>query len=180
MPKRFTQNGYEIDGEFARISLFGYGRSGVAVVDLGDLHRVLTVGHWKLNRDGYAVCRRVVKGEQAHIQLHRFVLNAGPEFHVDHRDRDPLNCRRKNLRLVSNAENQQNQYLTGRKSKSGHKNVYWEPRVSRWKVAIRVDGIKRHCGMFESLDVAIEAAKAARMKWHTHCPELTMADREAI
>ena len=38
------------------------------------------------------------------VHLHRLIANAQPGELIDHVDRDPLNCRRSNLRRVTPAE----------------------------------------------------------------------------
>src|SRR5215475_14564182 len=80
----------------------------VAVIDAEDAERVLA-RHWTLHvhqRSGVHYAREVgLKG----IMLHRFILGLprtpGLNDKVDHKDGDGLNCRRSNLRVVTNIQN---------------------------------------------------------------------------
>lgn len=76
-----------------------------AVVDDEDFERA-SAHRWFAHRAKrsltvYAKAAR----ERSTIYLHRFILGAGDGQIVDHVDGDGLNCRRLNLRFVSQSEN---------------------------------------------------------------------------
>jgi hypothetical protein len=111
------------------------------------------------------VRRRLGKG---HVFLHRELLGLGREDgrQVDHIDRDPLNCRRSNLRVATNAQNMQNQ-SSYRGSTSPHRGVSWHKRDCKWQAYGQVDGRLHHLGYFAREDDAAAASAAFRA---THMP----------
>ncbi len=86
----------------------------------------------------------------------------------DHIDRDPLNNRRSNLRVVTFAQNAQN-VGPNKNSSSRYRGVYKEPRRlrKRWLARVRWDGRHRYCGRYET---EIEAARAAEACRRYHFP----------
>ena len=94
--------------------------------------------------------------------LHRFLMGygKGDTRMVDHRDRNPLNNQRSNLRASNHVQNAGNQDVR-KGNKSGYKGVYWHIRDNIW---IATCG-KRHLGSFKDKKDAAkaydEAAKVA-------------------
>ena len=97
--------------------------------------------------------------------LHREVMGLGasdPRV-VDHINGDPLDNRRENLRVVTQAENCQNSRTRVRGS-SRHRGVSWDSRYGCWRAYGRVDYVQHHIGYFDDED---EAGKAAD-EWRRH------------
>ncbi len=100
-------------------------------------------------------------GKSKTERLHRIILSRmlgrtlvrGEQ--VDHINQQTLDNRRSNLRLATNAQNQQNQSLS-KNNKSGYKGVYRNPK-GRWIAQIRENGKSRYLGSFVS---PLEAAHA--------------------
>ena len=90
-------------------------------------------------------------------QLHRFILMAPPGVLVDHANGDGLDCRRSNLRLATNSQNQQNRFIADIEKTSRFKGVHWCDDSKRWVAQITLDGRSQEIGRF--LD-EIEAARA--------------------
>lgn len=82
---------------------------------------------WSITGDGYAIAGRGSNGRQ---YLHRLLMNPPKGMEVDHINRDRLDNRRENLRVVTHRENMQNQGPEGR-GKSGYRGVY-QTRSGRW------------------------------------------------
>ena len=99
---------------------------------------------WYLDKSGYA---RTWNGELLHqAVIERAGLErSGP---VDHINRDPLDCQRPNLRIVSWAENAWN-----RKGWSGHKGAHPLPS-GKWKAEIQTNGVRKNLGTFDSAEDA--------------------------
>lgn len=74
---------------------------------------------------------------------------------LDHKDRDPRNNRRDNLRLATRSQNQANASLRV-DSTSGYKGVCLHAS-RRWVAKIQVKRVRIHLGLFDSPE---EAAKA--------------------
>lgn len=132
-----------------------------AVVDEDDYDRVVAEGRWSLSLRGYAYRRVQRDGVQREVKMHRFVLGlTSADPMVDHRDRDPLNNRKDNLRTCSNAENGQNR--DGFRRTSRHRGVFWDAGIRRWRAQGSKDRRTVYLGTFDTEDEAAAAASAWR------------------
>jgi hypothetical protein len=123
-----------------------------AVVD-EDAARSALALTWRLDRHGYVVKTCWRRGE--HSLLHRLLMAAPRHLYVDHRDRDPLNNRRTNLRLVTPAESALNK---GRRpGTSVFRGVAWVEKSRRWQVYLN----QRYIGLFADETTAAAAWIAA-------------------
>ena len=79
---------------------------------------------------------------------------------IDHRDVNPLNNKRDNLRAETHSENQHNRraYAT---NKSGFKGVSWHKASSTWVAQIGMDSTRRCLGFFPTPEQAHDAYLAA-------------------
>jgi hypothetical protein len=110
-------------------------------------------------------------GRRRRLYLHRLIAGAPPGVHVDHRDGDPLNNRRDNLRLVDRSQNLQNRRGAERRSRTGMRNVTWVPDRRRFRVRVVVAGRPISCGYYGTLEAAVDAAAEARRRFMTHAKE---------
>lgn len=137
-------------------SAVGYTSKGERFLFDIELWDMVTVRNWRKTAKGY-----IVSGNgQNYCVLHRMVANAKKGCQVDHINRDKTDCRRTNLRIVTNAQNTANSgtYLSNRST--GHKNVYLHG--NRYRVAIRKNGKLNSYGYYESLKEAVKIANAKR------------------
>lgn len=74
---------------------------------------------WCLHTNGYVYRLESVDGRKHSLRLHRLIvgLKRGDKHEVDHINRDRLDNRRANLRIVTNAQNKQNVPARGGSSK---------------------------------------------------------------
>jgi hypothetical protein len=153
------------DGDVAAVPL--YGQDGTirvyAYVDAADIG-IVTTHRWHLC-GGYAERKEWRDGQSVGIYMHRDLLGLptptdGRE--VDHIDRDRLNCRRSNMRIVTHPQNTQNH--PGYGGASRHRGVQWNKLSGKWQVRVMVDGKNHHIGMFATEQEAAEAARAARAR----------------
>jgi hypothetical protein len=115
-------------------------RELVSLVDDDDYARVSEY-RWRLNpagkaRLGYAMTK--VGGKT--VYMHRFILGASKDQEVDHKDRDPLNNQKSNLRIATRSQQAAN---TVRKYKPehGYRGVVTEhKRRFPYRALIKVDG----------------------------------------
>lgn len=128
----------------------------VAAVDDADYECVARY-RWHLI-DGYAT-RDLPRPSRGVISLHRQVmrLGYGDPDEVDHENRNKLDCRRENLRIVTRAQNAQNMPAQ-RGARSRYRGVTWDRKLGRWRAGAMINRKQHHIGCF---DDEIEAARAA-------------------
>jgi hypothetical protein len=103
-------------------------------------------------------------------------LAIGDPREVDHRDGDPLNNRRSNLRVVTSAQNAQNLAATLRSSR--YRGVDWHKPRKRWRARATVGGVVHHLGHFSSEEQAAEAgADVSRAAHAVLCGALSLGRR---
>ena len=101
-------------------------------------------------RSWYAVRQSPRKHYKRHqIRMHREIL--GLEFgdgrQADHRNRNGLDNRERNIRICSSSTNLRNRASYGRTSK--YKGVYWNKKARRWYAQITLSsGAKKYLGSF--------------------------------
>lgn len=124
-----------------KIQLSGkHGKGLEAIVDEDDYERFKDK-KWHLSVGRYAA--------NGHDYLHRLVLNAPKGEVVDHLNHNTLDCRKKNLRIVSQAENCKNTKTPG---------YYFERWIGKWHVEYR----KVNFGRYETEEEAQRAIRLAR------------------
>lgn len=106
------------------------------------------------------------------VLLHRLLMNPDNGLLVDHRDGNGLNNQRNNLRLATNAQNQQNS--DGRPRKARFKGLSFQPASSKcnpWQAYIQVNKKKINLGYFPT---EIEAALAYNEAAKKHFGEFAL------
>ena len=134
-------------------------------------------GEFKRKSDGRTQWLKHPKGylmmfhQGATLLLHRLAWAAfygeWPTLQVDHIDGDKQNNRISNLRLVTNAENQQNLKRATARNRTGLLGV--APSGNGFRAHITVDGRQRHLGSFPSASEAHGAYLTAKRELHTAC-----------
>lgn len=115
---------------------------------------------WRLS-NGYPKSRS--NGED--ISIHRFITKAEKGEVVDHINGNRLLNTENNLRICTQSQNNCNKTRTSRNT-SGNKGISWDDRSNKWHVRVGVAGKSKYIGGYDKLDDAIEASKAARLKYH--------------
>lgn len=157
-PSKRSPSGW-FEGDVCHIPLT---KGLVAKVDIEDAE--LGEFLWRANSDsvgGFYAARWVLKPTRRLIYLHREIAERmGLPLDgtvVDHIDRNKMNCRRSNLRVVSHSDNTLNRGMQSN-NKSGAIGVF-RVEPGKWTASIARRGVKRYLGTFYSL----EAAAAARL-----------------
>jgi hypothetical protein len=121
---------------------------------------------WWITPDGYIWTRDHSNGwkDVKNLLIHRVVMNAPKGITVDHKDRNPLNNQKSNLRFATYTQQNINTKMRSDNT-SGHRGVYWEPRRNCWRVCINFNKKQIHVGQFKDKDEAIVA-------YNTKCKEL--------
>lgn len=134
-----------------------------ALVDEGDFEW-LSQWRWCLNGE-YVRRTEFVNGKQRAVLLHRQILGLeyGDPRQGEHRNRNPLDCRRSNLRIAGRgqADNQQNQGIY-RNNTSGYRGVGWHKSRRKWQAYASLGGEQKYLGIFATAEEADAVAKAFR------------------
>lgn len=156
------------DGLTARIPLLAKNGSvrAYALIDAVDAEWA-SQWPWHVGTKNYVV-RNIWNGTRyKSLRLHRELMGLaeGDLRQADHIDRDPLNCRRDNLRIVTGAQNVQNT-----RSRVGSSSQFRgvSKRGNRWRANLQVSGNAVRLGTFDSEIEAAEAVRSARLVLMTH------------
>ncbi|GAA2972240.1 hypothetical protein GCM10010446_66030 [Streptomyces enissocaesilis] len=99
---------------------------------------------------------------QTVVLLHRWLMDVpggtGYRLIVDHINRNRLDCRRENLRLVTPSQSNLNRAIAGRELPRG---VY-RARSGRYQGALKRNRITTHLGTFDTAEQAAAVVEAAR------------------
>jgi len=114
-----------------------------AIIDLDDVEKCSKYGWALSSKNGY------VKNRSSQIgKLHRFILNYYGKKEVDHINRDKLDNRKSNLRIVDRIVNRAN---------NGAEGVYFDR--GKWRAKIARFGKRYTVGTFDTKEDAIAARK---------------------
>lgn len=112
---------------------------------------------------------KIAKGKYSHISLHRVILERMlcrpllSSEDVDHKNLNPLDNQRKNLRLATSTQNQANRSKQ-KNSTSGFKGVWWHTKNKKWIANIRINKKTRYLGSFDTPEEAHERYKIEARK----------------
>lgn len=86
-------------------------------------------------------------------ELSHIVMNCPDGMVVDHKDGNPLNNRKKNLRICTQQENLCNKHFMSN-SNSGEIGIIWDKSRKRWAPEIRKDGKRYHLSRYKTIEEA--------------------------
>ena len=136
------------DEDFERVSAFKW-QANVRRRKDGTIQRVYV----------YRTCRTEGKHTQ---KLHRFILGISDfKVKVDHKDGNPLNCQKHNLRQATVAENTRNQRLH---NSTGYKGVAWNITSQKWQAKLTLQHKPVHLGLFTKIEDSARAYDAAAVR----------------
>ena len=128
------------------------------LIDEADIDKAMRYS-WCVSKTGYAVAN--IDGHVT--KMHRYLLGlTSTDAIVDHINGNPLDNRRVNLRLCSNAENMRN--MKAKKSISGATGVRLTSH-GRWNARITINGKGHHIGNYQTKGEAIQARREAEQKY---------------
>lgn len=136
-------------------------RGMVSLVDICDFD-IISKKNWCIQRDYntfYAVSAEPrVNGKQEMIKMHRFILglHAGDEKTVDHINRNGLDNRRCNLRIVTRSINAYNRRIH-KNNTSGYRGVTVMKRDNHWYAFIQEGNVKKYLGSYKDKESAARA-----------------------
>ena len=97
--------------------------------------------------------------------MHRRILGLtrGDKRQGDHINHQTLDNRRTNLRIVTATQNKRNNRAKG---------YCWNKQCQKYAAGIRVNGVKKHLGLFDTRTEARTAYLAAKVTYHPSAPVL--------
>lgn len=172
--RRRPRNRVEInDDGTARLWLTNRKKQEIAsfVVEQDDLSKIERF-RWSISWRGKADRRRpyiitqacTVGGRPRKVLLlHRLLMDAPKGMEVDHINGDAFDNTRKNLRLVTKAQQMQN---VATHNPTGYRNVY--KSGSMWSAVVTTNGTSYWGGTFSDIEAAAQAATELRAQVFTH------------
>lgn len=164
------KNEYEVRGDVAVIFL---NRRGGAVmeclIDTDELAKAQEFdGKWYAHRnrgtDDFYAYGNAKSGEgYKTVILHAHILNIPKGMVGDHINHNTLDNRRINLRVVTQAQNNQNKAGAYRSNNSsGVRGVTWKKSHQKWEAQVMVNKKQNYLGLFDILEEAAQAVANAR------------------
>lgn len=103
----------------------------------------------------YAIRKEIINNKRYTIYMHKIILKIPLDSKVqgDHKDGNKLNNQEYNLRRATSSQNNINRKYN---NKYGYRGVTYKEATNKFIAAIKVNGRRKHLGMF---DTAIDAAK---------------------
>ena len=115
---------------------------------------------------GYFVISFNYKEYKAHRLAYYMYHNVDPsEKQIDHINGNRLDNRIKNLRLVTNQQNQFNRTSLNKSNTSGRTGVYWHKRQKKWQASIKTNSKMTFLGYYTKKEDAIQARIEAEKKY---------------
>lgn len=129
------------------------------IVD-ADAYESLAAHRWKLDSAGYVARTKYGCDGPTYLLMHRVIMDAPAGAQVDHKDGDPLNNCRTNLRLCTGSQNQGNSRRD--LGRSGFRGV--SKIRKRWMAYISVKNQRVYLGLFVDREDAARAYDAAALE----------------
>jgi hypothetical protein len=140
------------------------------MLDNEDVERVSKY-NWNWKGQSSDVLSTEINGKVT--SMGRFLLGYDGLLQVDHKDRNNLNYQKGNLR-VANA--QQQRANSGPMGLNTYKGVSWFKTRKCWRATIKVNGIQKHLGYFDSEENAAKAYDKAAKQYFGEYARLNFPD----
>ena len=166
------KNEYLIEGDTVRIFIKRKGELMETIIDLEDLGKLKILnfswyGHKQRNSIYVVAHNNIIKQQPDMLPLHRLIMgfpNVSKGFVIDHINRNPLDNRKSNLRIVTRVENARNCGIP-KDNVSGTKGVYFYKRDEVWMARISANGKRISLGTYQDIEDAMKARKEAEKEY---------------
>lgn len=137
----------------------------ICIIDVTEAFRVMQY-EWHEHK-GYVCCHEIKHKwqDQNHFQsLHRFIFIPNKVQKVDHKNRNPLDNTRRNLR---NCTSSQNSYNSKNRSygTSKYRGVSFHKKAFKWQAHLKVNKKTKYLGIFHSEKAAALAYNKAALEF---------------
>lgn len=134
-----------------------------AIID-EDLFELVNSYKWCYSNSGYAM-RGYREGNKVKtLLMHHLIIGIPLKgYEVDHINRNKLDNRKENLRVIPHSQNMKNQ--SKRKSKSGYTGVWLHKNTGKYEARITVDYKTIYLGVYNTAEEASEIYNQARQKY---------------
>ena len=152
----------------------------ICLIDTEDLSRLIeynkTWHSWPCHTDdtyyiiaSVYVSKNNIEDKSTTIFMHSFIMNASTRdkanrIIVDHKNNNPLDNRKENLRIADNDQNTKNRKGKNKNNKSGYRNVFWSTKDERWLVVLQIEKKSKCFGRFKFNDLAKAGILAEEMR----------------
>mgnify|MGYP003630913526 FL=1 len=109
-----------------------------------------------LNSNGYVMLSFEGKQVRAHRAAWLMSYGEVPDGQIDHINGEKTDNRIKNLRVVTNQENQMNKRVQSN-NRGGTQGVYWDKARRKYQAHLVVDGVKKALGRYDDWHEAVYA-----------------------
>lgn len=156
--KDHTLNTYNLSGEIG----IGWtlNTNNMFYFDIEDYDKIKQYRWHEYIRNGYHTVEAWDPDRQCNIKMHWVIFGK----YCDHRDRNPLNNRKYNLRNATITENVRNK-TKGKNNASGIIGVCWDAERQKWMARIGVNKKNKNLGRFANKEDAIKARLNAEIKY---------------
>lgn len=147
------KNDYYFKDDYVGIIVLRKGVEYHYLIDKEDLNIVDSYsGTYHRGNDGYCYASILVaKNKRKSIAIHRMIMKPKEDEVVDHLNRNSLDNRRTNLRVIEKGANAQNISIYGNKrNTSGHRNIC----IRGKKFEVQIKGVM--LGKYDTLEEALE------------------------
>lgn len=128
-------------------------------------HAKLAKHSWYCGHRGYAMRSKLMpNGRRKTVSMHREILGARLDQEVDHINRNRLDNRRENLRILGHSANLHNRGAYGSSKVAG---VSWDKRKKKWRSEIGKNGKRAWLGYHDTKEGAEREYRKASSKLYT-------------
>lgn len=139
----------------------------------------LSMCSWAMDAKGYVYRTHKRNGIEKRIYMARVIMNSPEGLMVDHKDRNPLNNQKENLRICTRGQNRANS-IRKILCKNKFKGAYHNPTANKmfpYISNICVDGRRIYLGYFKTDVEAARAYNEAAKKYHGEFAVLNIFER---
>lgn len=157
------RNKYEVLEDGKTVKVFFHNTDNYFLCDLEDWIPIADTYTWWESEHGYA--RTNLGKDNKFMFFHSYVLNEFPSENriCDHINRNRLDNRKENLRMITRAENAYNQNKY-KNNKTGHTGVYNYSSTDKWVAYINYNKQRVNCGVFSSYEDAVKAREEKELE----------------